>query len=289
MSSTILVVGATGNVGHYLVEMLLEKGISVRAATRTPDNYQLTGATPIFFDYDQSQTYHTALEGVNRVFFIAKNGDVEPQDTLIPFIDAAVEMGVEHMVLMTAFGVDQAEGTGLRAVEEYLMNANVAHTIMRPNWFMENFSTGFILPMIQQGGIFLPAGEAATSLIAARDIASVAATVLTETVHRNQAYALTGGEALTYHEAATLISKATGRTITYVPIPDDTLRQSLLSVGWYPQQADFMVSLFQGVQQGWNAAVLPTVEQITGQPPIPLTQFIEENATVWQQPAESGN
>lgn len=285
MSNKILVIGATGNIGHTLVRLLAEKGAMVKAATRQPHTYTAqTGVEAVAFDYDRPESYAPALAGVDRVFAIPKNADPVAQETLNPFIDAAKAAGVSHVVLSTAMGVDQAPpDLGYRQVELHLMQSGMAYTILRPNWFMQNFNPGFILPMIQQGGaIYLPAGDAPVSFIDTHDIAAVAAKVLTEPVHGGREYTLTGGTALTYAEAAALISKAAGREIRYVPVPDEAMREALTGAGWWSGQVELMVGLFGGVRQGWAAPVVPTLAELLGRAPITLAQFAAENAEAWR-------
>ncbi len=193
------------------------------------------------------------------------------------------------MVLMTAFGIDQVEGIGLRKVEKYLIAANVHHTILRPGWFMENFNPGFILPMIQQGTIYLPAADAKVAFIAARDIAESAAIVLTHEQHLDQEYPLTGSEALSYEETADIITTVTGRNVNYVAVSDEALQKSLTDAGWYPEQAQFMVGLFQNVQQGYSSYVVPTVQNLTGYDPISFQSFAEQNRDAWMTDNEVVN
>lgn len=285
MAHKILVIGATGNIGHTLVRLLAEKGEMVKAATRHPHTYTAqTGVEAAAFDFDQPESYAPALAGVDRVFAIPKNADPEAQKTLNPFIDAAKAAGVKHVVLSTAMGVDQAPpDLGYRQAELHLMQSGLAYTILRPNWFMQNFNPGFILPMIQQGGaIYLPAGDAPVSFIDTHDIAAVAAKVLTEPGHTSQEYTLTGGAALTYAEAAALISKAAGREIRYVSVPDQAMREALTGAGWWPGQVELMIGLFGGVQQGWAAPVVPILSELLGRAPISFEQFTAENAEAWR-------
>lgn len=285
MSNKILVIGATGNVGSNLVNFLAEKGEQVRAATRHPDDYpDLANVEAVEFDYDRPETYGPALEGVDRVYVIARNADAHADKVIIPFIDQAEAAGVDHIVLMTAMGVDQApKEVPYRKIELHLMDAGVDYTILRPNWFMQNFNPGFFLPMIKQnGGIFLPVGDAKTSLIDVRDIAAVAAVVFTEDGHKGKEYALTGGEALSYQEAADIVSEVSGRKIKYVPISDDDLRGAFKQMGFNPEQTEMMVGLFQTVRQGWTAAVTPTVSNLLGREPITFEQFARENADAWK-------
>jgi len=97
--------------------------------------------------------------------------------------------------LTAAMGVDAVEPAPLRIVEPHLMASGVPYTILRPNFFMENFSTGFLAPMIKQGGIFLAAADGKTSFISVVDIAEVA-TVAFQKGLASKEYNLTGPEAL---------------------------------------------------------------------------------------------
>jgi len=285
MSHKILVLGATGNVGSALVKFLVEKGEQVKAATRHPADYPPTGnVEPVALDFERPDTYASALVGVDRVFAITKTADIHADKTLNPLIDQAKAAGVAHIILMTAMGVDQApEDVPIRRVELHLINSGVDYTILRPNWFMQNFSPGFLLPMIQQGGTFyLAADDSKTSLIDARDIAAVAAAVLTEEGHAGQEYTLTGGEAFTYSEAAAILSEAANREINYVAIDDGAFRDALASAGWGPEQVGFFADLFYIVRQGWVAPVLPTVTNILGREPITLQQYALDYVEAWR-------
>ena len=287
MSNKILVLGATGNVGSALVEALVEKGEQVKAGTRHPAEYPATkNVEPVALDFEQpkAEAYAAALDGVNKVFALTKTADVHADKTLNPLIDQAKAAGVSHIVLMTAMGVDQApDDVPIRQVELHLINSGIGYTILRPNWFMQNFSPGFLLPMIEQGGtIYLPADDAKTSFIDARDIAAVAAAALTEEGHVGKEYTLTGGEALSYSDAVATLSEAASREINYVAIDDSAFRDALASAGWLPEQVDFMAGLFYIVRQGWTAPVSPVVNEILGREPIALQQYAFDHADAWK-------
>ena len=99
---------------------------------------------------------------------------------------------------------------------------------------MQNFSSGFIAPMISgMGGIFLPAADAKTSFIDARDIAAVGIAALTEPGHAGKAYALTGGQAHTYGEAAE-IPVGPGQADPLRALSEDEFSGSLAAQGWQP-------------------------------------------------------
>jgi uncharacterized protein YbjT (DUF2867 family) len=284
MFNQILVFGATGNVGRRLVEMLAAQGVGVKAATRQPASYDgPSGVEPVDFDLDRPETFGPALAGVDRAFVIARSGDARPQKALNAFFDQAKAAGVRHIVFLTAAGAEMNEEVGLRKAERHLMACGLDYTLLRPTWFMQNFSSGFIQPMIaHMGAIYLPAGDGKTSFIDAGDIAAVAAVALTQPGHAGQAYTLTGGEALSYGEAAAIISEVAGRPVGYVAIPNEAFRQSLLDNGLPAESAAFMAALFQPVEQGGAAAVSPAVATILGRAPVTFRQFASENVASWR-------
>ena len=122
-------------------------------------------------------------------------------------------MGVEHVVFNAYLHADSDERNPLRIVEKHLAKSGLAYTILRPNFFMENFSTGFLAPMIAGGKIFIPAGDNKTSFISVSDIAKVTAAIFREKSYGTE-YNLTGPEALSYGEATKIISDVSGRAVT---------------------------------------------------------------------------
>jgi uncharacterized protein YbjT (DUF2867 family) len=279
----ILVIGSTGNIGSALVTLLAKKDEPVVAATRHPESYQgLVGVEKTRFDYDDPASWAPALEGVDRVFAIAKAGDAAPELTLVSFLDAAKSAGVMHAVLVTAAGMENLDEAGLRKVEKYLIGSDMDYTILRPNWFMQNFSTGFLYPMLKGAGtLYLPAGDGKSSFIDTRDIAAVAAAAFTKPGHANREYTLTGGEALSYGEAVEILSRAAGRELRYIPIEPEQFKQSLISNGFSEPNAAFMTGLFDAVRAGYAAAISPAVEQVLGGAPLRLETFARDYAHMW--------
>lgn len=284
MSEPILIIGATGTVGSELVRQLAAQGQTTRAATRNPEQYAPTAhVAAVRFDYDDPTTFASTLDGVRRMFLLAMPADTHADVRLIRFIDAAQQAGVQHIALMTAMGVDQADTAPLRKVEKYIEAIGVAYTFLRPNWFMQNFYPGFLYPTIRSHGAFyLPAEDARVSFISARDIAAVTTTVFTQPGHTNQAYTLTGSEALSHTEVATILSEAAGCPIRYVAVSDEDMRRELRESGWGAAETEYMVALFVALRTGYAAPVSPNVERILGRKPITLRAFAEEHAMVWR-------
>ncbi len=279
----ILVIGATGNIGGALVTQLVEAGQAVKAGTRRPDSYEaLTGVEVVHFDYDGSETWERALEDVDRVSTIVQSENPQPQETVGEFFDAAAAASVKHVVLVTAAGIENAGDADVRQVEKLLIGSGMDYTILRPNWFMQNFSTGFLQPMLKvQGVLMLPAGDGKTSFIDVRDIAAVAAAALTQPGHAGKEYTLTGSEALDYAEAVEILGRAAGREFRYVPVESAQFREALVANGLPEDAAGFMVELFDAVRNGYAAAISPAVEQVLGGASIRLDKFARDYAHMW--------
>lgn len=278
MAGKVLVVGAKSKVGAELVRMLEAESIGVAAATRSPkaDN-------EVMFDYDEPAEWRAALSGVDRAFVIARPGDPEADKVLLPFFDNLRQEGVQRVVFMTAMGVDADEEIPLRKAERYLEGLGLSHTFLRPNWFNQNFNLGFLHDsIVKMGGIFVPAEDAKVSFVDVRDIAAVAMKALTEDGHGGKGYTLTGPEALSHGEVASILSEVAGREIKYVSVAESDARGALAQAGWQESQIDFMMNLFAVIRQGYAAPVSPDVRAALGRDPIRFRDFAREFADAWK-------
>jgi uncharacterized protein YbjT (DUF2867 family) len=198
-------------------------------------------------------------------------------------IQAAKQAGVEQIVFTSAFGVDQNEEAPLRKVERQLEASGLGHTVLRPNFFMDNFSNGFIAPMIQDAdAIFVAAEDAKTSFIAISDIAAVAVAALTEEGHAGKAYNLTGPEELDHSTVAAAISAVSERNISYQPISEADMRQGALENGLPGPHVDYLAVLYQATRAGYLAATTSDVEQVLGRPALSFDEFLKQNQAAWQ-------
>lgn len=274
---TILVTGATGSLGRAVVAALSAKGFTVKAASRR----RFEAVSPVVqwvpFDFEAPATHQAALEGVDGIFLVAPPLDVDSAAKLNPFIDKAREQGVERIVLNSALGVDAAPDAPLRRIELHLIASGVSHTILRPNFFMENFTTGFLAGMVRDGAVYLAADDARTSFISVQDIAAVAVEAFTGS-HDGQAYNLTGPEALNHEEAVQLIGAATGRTVSYHGITEEEMVAGAMRSGLPESAAGFMALLYSVVRNGWAAGITDDVRQATGRAPLTFAEFARQGA-----------
>jgi uncharacterized protein YbjT (DUF2867 family) len=164
-SSNALVLGGTGKTGSRVAAKLTTLGLSTRTAARD--------GADLRFDWDLPTTYSTALADVDRVYLVAPVLRTEFADQVSSFLDLAEAAGV--VTYLSAFGIDHAPPhVAHRAVELDLIGRSAfTHSILRPAWFMQNFSETFLKPV--DGVIAVPTGDGAEALIDAEDIAAVAA------------------------------------------------------------------------------------------------------------------
>lgn len=272
MSGTILVLGATGTVGRPLVADLVARGERVRAASRGA--MPLPGAEPIRFDYADEATHAAAFDGVDRVWALVPAGHLDSPRLLAPVIARAARQGAK-VALMTAMGVDADESIPYRRAERMLEASGTPFVVLRPNWFMDNFAT-YWADGVRRGEIALPAGDGRTSFVDARDIAAAAAGALTADRFDGAAHEITGPEALTYGEAAAVLSEAAGRPIAYRPTDDAAFVAAMTGAGLAPDYAGFLVAIMGPVRMGFAAAVTDGVERLAGRPPRSLRDWAAE-------------
>lgn len=284
MNGHILIIGATGSVGSELVSLLIPTGARVRAASRKPAGQLSTSEVEfVEFDFDRPQTFAPALHGVDRVFLIARPGDDHPDRTAVPLIDEMKRQRVRHVVDLSAMGVETRNDFGLRTVELYLEDSVIGYTHLRPNFFMQIFSSGALLADVRStGAIHMPAADAKLSYVDVRDIAAVASAALTggET-HIGEAYTLTGSAALDHYQIAEAISSASQKTVQYVPISEEFARQSLSAAGFTSERVERLIGFYKLVRAGFCAPVSADVEKVLGRPPISFAQFAGDNASCW--------
>ncbi len=131
---------------------------------------------------------------------------------------------------------------------------------------------------VRKGEIRLPAGDGKSSFIDARDVAVAAAGALTTNAHDGKAFVLTGPEALSYAEAAELLSQALGRRVVYRAADEKTFVAEAIADGFSPDYAELLVNIFHPVSEGWTAVVTDAVETLSGKPARSLKTSIADLA-----------
>jgi uncharacterized protein YbjT (DUF2867 family) len=215
--SSILVVGATGQLGTRLVRQLSAAGVKPRALVRSREKGEAIAslATPVLGDLVAPETLAEAFRGAERVFIVAPPAP-EMEALERNAIDAAVAAGAKRIVYLSNFAA--TEGSELRPMhihglhERLIASRGVDWTVLGPTRYMTNFP--FNWPSVLNDGLLLEAGGSGVmTCIDPDDVAAVAVKALTEDGHEGQTYRLTSEDAFTAADLAALLSKFLGREV----------------------------------------------------------------------------
>lgn len=283
MSNSILVTGAPGNVGSDLVRLLLEAKAPVRVGARRPERVrqELPGAEPVLFDFEQPSSWDAALEGVARIFLVRPPPISDVKRVINPFLDRAQARGVRHVVFLSLLGAEKNPVVPHAKIEKHLKQIGMPSTLLRPTYFMQNFSTTY-RAMIARGEIGIPAGGGKMSLIDARDISAVAAKTLLEDRWIGQAPTLTGSEAYDFGEMAEILSRVLGRPVKYTRPSVFAYRRAMKAEGMPGAMINVTTAMYLLAWAGLSAGLTGETEAILGRPPLRLEQFVADHAAVWR-------
>ncbi|MEU9475540.1 NAD(P)H-binding protein [Streptomyces sp. NPDC048191] len=275
----ILVTGASGSVGSALLECLRAAGTATRAAYRDPRATARAieaGGHAVTLDLAVPDTLGPALDGIETVFLLGATGPAQTTHEL-NMVEAARAAGA-RVVKLSVWRADE-ELTPIarlhRPVERALIASGLSWTILRPNFFLQNFLRQ---PSIREAGEFsLPLIDAPISFVDTGDIARAAARVLTTDGHDGRVYDLTGPKALTYAEAAEEFSDVLGRPVRYTGLPDDRARAVLLGRGMPTFHVDALIDVARAYRDGGAEFVGPAVADLTGRPALGFADFVRRN------------
>jgi uncharacterized protein YbjT (DUF2867 family) len=281
----ILVIGATGTVGSEVVRQLVATGERPRALVRDPAAArQRLGeqVEQVVGDLDRPETIAAALAGVDRVFLLTTQSSRQPEWERA-VIGAAARTGVGQLVKLSVFRANEQSPLQVARqhgqAERVLAQSGLAATILRPVFFMQN-----LLAMIHDGAIATAAGDGRVAMVDARDIAAVAVATLTGGGHAGKTYTLTGPQALTFYQVASVLSRQTGRPLRHVRVPPDKVRVALQGRGVAAWYADDMAKLHSMLAVGYEEVVTDDIHRVTGRPPRTLAQFAGDHAGVLTRP-----
>jgi uncharacterized protein YbjT (DUF2867 family) len=280
MSNNILITGATGTIGSELVKQLQAAQVPFETMSSKP------GAGRRVASFESVEQLTQAFAGIDTLFVLLP---LVPNklDLARNVAQAAQAAGVKHIVRSSGAGADAKAGFSLPRmqgeVDDILAQTGIPSTFLRNAGFMQNYIT-FLGGMVKGGMIYAATNDAAQSVIDVRDIAAVAAKILTNPApHAGKAYTLTGGESLTDTQRAAQLSQALGKPVGYTAIPVAQASATMKNEWHMPAVlVDWMDSLNTLVGMGYAAGISPDVQQLLGRAPIGFAQFAKDHASAWQ-------
>ena len=283
----ILITGATGKTGSATAKSLGEKGETFRALIRNEEKkegLESLGGEVVIGSIENTEVVNQSMQGVKTVLVLLPNSEsqlaLEKQ-----LVDSAKQAGVERIVKMSSIEATPDATSPIPKLhlesEEYIKQSGLAWTMIKPNFYMQNLlaSAGTIK---EQGKIFLPMGEGKTGMIDTTDVGKVLAKVLSEDGHESMNHEITGPEILSFYEVAEIFSQALGKQVDYVDVPMDAYNETLgqfLTNQWH---LDAVIDLFNGIAEGGIEDKTDTFNELMGETPKSLSQFLAENSFIFK-------
>ena len=292
MGQTILVTGATGNIGSGLVPSLIARGARVRALVRKPSAapaLRKAGVEVVIGDLDKPETLDPAFSGVDRVFLLTPPNPNQVTQAHNG-IAAARRADVTHLVRPSAEGFPVTADSPARVTRQHVETdaelgaSGLACTILRPHFFMQNLmiAAGSVA---SDGTLYLPANDGRLGMIDVRDIVEVAAKVLTEDGHEGQTHELTGPESISFHDVAAALSEALDRDVRYVDVPPEAAREAMVDMGISEWVADALNEYFRAFSEGLGDFTTRDAEALTGHASRSIQEFARDFVEAFTRPA----
>jgi uncharacterized protein YbjT (DUF2867 family) len=282
----ILVTGGTGLIGREVLRRLSRAGVPARAPTRDIKRAQtMPGVTWVTADLGKPETLSAAFEGATTLFLLTHYLEdmVELQHNAIAAARAA---GVTHVVKVSAFAATAHSrapiGRWHYHVEKELEESGLAWTILRPHHFMQNLLAQAEY-VIKEGIIYSASGDGKIPYVDGRDVGAVAVVTLTMPGHVGKTYVVTGGEAISYRQAAEIISAVIGKPVRFVDESTDQARARRVREGLSPAviESALAIAAYQRAG-GKTVTITSTIADLTGRPPNTVAEFVREYASVFR-------
>ncbi|MFE6777982.1 SDR family oxidoreductase [Streptomyces sp. NPDC057702] len=266
---TILVTGATGNVGRHVVERLLARGHRVRALSRDPDRAALpAGVEVVRGDLTDPRSLDAAFTDLSAAHLITYDAD-QGALTTGPELAGLVERSGARRVTVLWSG---SEGSVERAVRA----GATPWTFVQPGEFMSNALT-WADSIRTEDVVREPFGRARSAVVHEGDVAEVAVRALTEDGHAGRAYPISGPEVLTVPQKVAALGTALGRALRYEELSEERARERWREAGASSEAIEMLTDWHRDPPpEGYT--VVPTVEEVTGWPARTYAHWAAEHA-----------
>jgi NAD(P)H dehydrogenase (quinone) len=283
---TLVVTGATGQLGRHVITELLARGVpagQIVAAVRQPEKAADLAAQGVQVrqaDYTQPDTLRTAFAGATKVLLISSSEVGQRAAQHANVIAAAKEAGAG---LLAYTSIARADSSTLllaaehQATEQLVRDSGLPFVLLRNGWYTENYTDQLAVHL--EHGVVGSAGDGRISAATRADYAAAAAEVLATDGHEGQVYELGGDTAFTMAEYAAALSAATGKAVTYTDLPVEAYTQVLEGAGLPAPVAGVLADADAGVARGELHVTSGDLARLAGRPTTPLDEAIQQALT----------
>lgn len=280
----LLVTGASGHLGRRVIELLLEaKAGHVIAATRSPEKLADLAGRGVEVrraDFDEPASLAAAFAGVDRLLLISTDVVGEPGRRLVQHraaVAGAVQAGVKHVVYTSLTRPEPGTPITIAGdhygTEQALAASPLDWTILRNNVYTDVLLMS--LPQaVAMGQLVDAAGDGGTGYVTREDCALAAAAVLATPPVGRVTLDITGPSVVTGSELAQIVSKISGRPVSYVSVSPEAMHNILVGAGLPPVYAETLVSFDTAKAQGFLAVATTTLAELTGAAPQSVRDFL---------------
>ena len=282
---SVVVTGATGQLGRLTVEALLRRGVPAPDVVAT--GRDVTGIKDLAdrgvvvrrADFTDPGSLAAAFAGAGKLLLISASVPVDERvANHRRAIDASLAAGVSLVAYTSTLRADTAAtviGATHRATEEYLRERRVPSVLLRNGWYLENY-TGQLPLILQNGAVTGAAGQGRVSAASRADYAEAAAVVLTTEGHAGAVYELGGDESFTLAELAAAVSAAAGKQITYTDLPAQELARVLAGAGPPAGLAEVLADADLGLSRGELFTGSGDLGRLIGRPATRLADAVAD-------------
>lgn len=283
---SIVITGATGQLGRHVLTALLERNVPPEDIVATGRSVQklagfaARGVQVKAMDYADAASVAETLKGARKVLLISGNEIGQRVEHHRTVIEAAKAEGVE---LLAYTSIANADTTGMklaaehRATEAILRESGVPFVLLRNGWYLENY-TEQLPGTLAQGALAGSAGDGQVSGAARADYAHAAAAVLLAEDQAGKIYELGGDDAFSMADLATEISAATGKTITYNNLSVEEYAGMLTGVGVPEAFAEILADSDLGIARGDLLVSSGDLHRLIGRPATSLADAVRAAA-----------
>ncbi len=286
----IAIATPTGKIGRHVVRFLQDAGeTDLVLLARHPEKLHCEterGADAVGGDLYDAEYVTRATEGADALFWLApaNHASAHPCGDFRRLAENAAGAiyanRIKRVVHISSVGAHRSEKlgliVGLHDAEETLNEAHGAATHLRVGYLMENYLAA-IDSIRRHGRIYLPvSGFVRVPLIAAADVAEVAAGILTDDTWAgipHRAFELHGPADVSFDESAAIIGEVLGREVRHEQISPDRAREVLSGIGWADRCVDQWLEIYAGIQSGWYSRLQPRSD--ASRTPTTFKRFIQ--------------
>lgn len=279
----MILIATAGKVGAEAARLLARREEPARVLVRNPEKATAlaqAGVDVAVGDLDVPATIDAAMRGVSAVVLVSPA--IPAQELNV--VTSAVAAGVGHVVKITSKASADSPIARRRdqtEIENGLIASGLGYTLLRNNAYMQNFL--MLAPAIAKTSSFgSAAGDGRIGMVDTRDVAAVAAEIAAApAAHKGRTYWPAGPESLSYADAAAVLSKVLGRTVTFHPLTFDEQKQAMINVGVPEHIAEMNAQAVTLFGQGDSDWINDDVPSILGRPARTFEQFVTDHAAAF--------